>query len=352
MQDFKLSSWIPRALLIGLLLLSFKVLQEFLSTLTWSLIIAYITWPLFQWLNSKLSGRSNLSAALITVLLAIILALISVGLADMLRTELSHSYQALASNFTQDLQQLPSGITNIPWLGPYLQEKIAQLSNDQSGLIAQIQTQAQRSLGYVAGFLGSIGESLLKLGVILVTVFFCLRDGESAVRQLRLGLISFLGPDQNLYLQAIAQTTRAVVYGLVLAAMAQGVLAGIGYSVAGIQAPLLFGVLTAILAIVPMGATLVWLPLGLLLLLTNQYWQGIGLLLWGFLAVSTIDNVIRPLVISGASRVPLLVVMLGVLGGLSAFGGVGLFLGPVVLAVLLAVWQAWLKQQDPTAKHE
>ena len=84
----------------------------------------------------------------------------------------------------------------------------------------------------------------------------------------------------------------------------------------------------------------------LMLILTDQLWPGIGLLLWGFLVVSTVDNVIRPLVISGASRVPFLVVLFGVLGGLSAFGAVGLFLGPVILAVLLSVWQAWLKLQQ------
>jgi len=103
---------------------------------------------------------------------------------------------------------------------------------------------------------------------------------------------------------------------------------------------------TALLALVPMGATLVWMPVGIVLVLTEQPWQGIGLLLWGFLVVSTVDNVIRPLVISGAGRIPFLVVLFGVLGGLSAFGAIGLFLGPVILAVLLSVWQAWLKLQQ------
>jgi Ca2+-transporting ATPase len=123
-------------------------------------------------------------------------------------------------------------------------------------------------------------------------------------------------------------------------------LAGFGYYVADVKAPVLFGAITALLALIPMGATLVWLPIGISLILMDQLWPGIGLLLWGFLVVSTVDNVIRPLVISGASQVPFLVVLFGVLGGLSAFGAVGLFLGPVILAVLLSVWRAWLKQQQ------
>ena len=186
----------------------------------------------------------------------------------------------------------------------------------------------------------------MKLGVVLVTVFFCFRDGKEIINQLQQGLVRFLGKYQHVYLQAAGNTTRAVVYGLVLAALGQGILAGLGYTFAGVKAPVLFGAITALLAMVPMGATLVWLPIGIMLILTDQVWSGIGLLLWGFLAVSTVDNVIRPLVISGASRVPFLVVLFGVLGGLNAFGAVGLFLGPVILAVLLSVWQAWLKQQQ------
>jgi Ca2+-transporting ATPase len=186
----------------------------------------------------------------------------------------------------------------------------------------------------------------LKLGVVLVTVFFCFRDGKEIFNQLQQGLVRFLGKYQQVYLQAAGITVRAVVYGLVLAALGQGMMAGFGYYVAGVKAPVLFGAITALLALVPMGATLVWLPIGVMLILNDQLWPGIGLLLWGFLVVSTVDNVIRPLVISGASQVPFPVVLFGVLGGLTAFGAVGLFLGPVILAVLLSVWQAWLKLQQ------
>ncbi len=96
---------------------------------------------------------------------------------------------------------------------------------------------------------------------------------------------------------------------------------------------------------VPMGATLIWLPVCFGLIAAGQYWHGFGLILWGVFVVSTVDNIIRPLVISGAGRIPFLVVLFGVFGGLQAFGFVGIFLGPIILSVLLAVWQAWLKQQ-------
>jgi Ca2+-transporting ATPase len=336
---------IPGILLAGLLLLAYMVLSEFLLSLTWAFILAYVTWPLYRWLRHRLKNKSTLSAGLMTLMITTVIFLTIYWLANLLQEELKNAYQALLVSFSQGSYQLPEAINRIPWLGPYLQEWIDRLSSDWTGVAKDLAGWLRQWLGEFAYFLGNIGRYVVKLAVILVTLFFCFRDGEDAIKQSHQGIVRFLGKHQDVYLQAAGHTTKAVVYGLVLAALVQGMLAGIGYFVAGVRAPVLFGAVTALLALVPMGATLVWVPIGITLLLIDQIWAGIGLLLWGFLVVSTVDNVIRPLVISGAGRVPFLVVMFGVLGGLNAFGAVGLFLGPVILAVLLAVWQAWLEQQ-------
>jgi Ca2+-transporting ATPase len=335
---------IPGILLMGLLVLGYLVLREFLLTLTWALIISYIMWPAYRKLRHLLHGKATLSAAVMTLIITVVILLVTYWLAGMLQNELKIAYYLLTDNFNQKPYQLPEIVNRIPWLGSTTQEWLTRISNDQSGLAVQLANWAKQGLGEFARFLGGVGHNAIKLGVILVTVFFCFRDGEEIVRQIQQGLVRFLGEYQHVYLQAAGNTTRAVVYGLTLAALGQGILAGVGYTIAGVKAPVLLGAVTALLALMPMGATLVWLPMGIVLIVMDQLWQGISLLLWGFLVVSTVDNVIRPLVISGASRVPFLVVMFGVLGGLSAFGFVGLFLGPVILAVLLAVWQAWLKQ--------
>jgi Ca2+-transporting ATPase len=341
---------IPGILLAVLLILSFIVLREFLLALVWAIIIAYVMWPPYQWLRRQLKDRAALSAAVMTAIIAAVISLTLYWLAAMLQDETRIAYQSLVSNFTQDPFQLPDFISRIPWLGNYLQEWLNRLTNDRAEVAIQLADWAKQWLGEFAKFLGGIGRNVINLGVVLVTVFFCFRDGKEIIKQLQQGLVRFLGKYQHVYLQAAGSTTRAVVYGLVLAALGQGLLAGFGYFVAGIKAPALFGAITALLALIPMGATLVWFPLGIMLILTDQFWPGLGLLLWGFLVVSTVDNVIRPLVISGASQVPFLVVLFGVLGGLTAFGAIGLFLGPVILAVLLSVWQAWLQlQQDEHA---
>ncbi len=340
---------IPRVFLIGLLLLSYQVLTPFFISVIWAFIIAYITWLPYCKLRQQLNGNSTLSAALMTGLITMVILLALFWLVSSLQQDIKAAYQTLVNTFNQRVFRLPELITRLPWLAHYLQPWLEQLNNDRTGLITSLVTYGKQWLGQFAQFLGGIGGSLMKLGVVLVTVFFCFRDGEAALLQLRSGVINFLGDAQNVYLQAVGDTTRAVVYGLVLAAMGQGFLAGLGYLVAGVQAPMLLGVMTALLALIPMGAMLVWLPISLFLMLSGQFITGMGLLLWGFFAVSTVDNIIRPIVISGTSKVPFLVVLFGVFGGLMAFGAVGLFLGPVILSVLLSVWQAWLKLQPPPA---
>ena len=155
----------------------------------------------------------------------------------------------------------------------------------------------------------------------------------------------FVGARVDAYLAAVGVTTQAVVYGLVLTALAQGTLAGLGYWAAGVEAPVLLAALTVLVALIPFATPFVWGSIGVWLLLQGQLAAGVGLLLWGVLVVSWVDNLIRPLVISRATSIPFLLVMFGVLGGLAAFGLVGLFLGPVILAVLMAVWREWLEEQ-------
>ncbi|MDD1630002.1 MAG: AI-2E family transporter, partial [Methylococcaceae bacterium] len=282
---------IPGILLAGLLILGFMVLHEFLLTLVWAIIIVYVMWPPYQLLRRQLKDKAGLSAALMTAIIAAVILMIVYWFVAMLQDETKIAYQSLADNFTQGPYQLPDFVSRIPWLGEYLQEKIDRLANDRAAVAIQFANWAKQWLGEFAKFLGGVGQNVIKLGVVLVTVFFCFRDGKEIIKQLQQGLVRFLGKYQHLYLQAAGITVRAVVYGLVLAALGQGILAGVGYTIAGVKAPVLFGAITALLALIPMGATLVWLPISIMLILTNQLWPGIGLLLWGFLAVSTVDNV-------------------------------------------------------------
>lgn len=339
---------IPGVLFGILLWLSYAVLREFFLVITSAVIIAYVVWPLFQWLKGKFNSRTLLAAAVMTGLISVLISLAAYWLVNALQVEVLSVYQELLTNFAHSPKQLPESVTRFPWLSQYLQQFLDQLNADEAGIKTQLLDWAKQGLGQLAKFLGGVGRNIISLGFTLVTLFFCFKDGEKITRQLKLGFSRFLGEYQKIYLKAAGDTAQAVVYGLVLAAIGQGIIAGIGYSVAGVNAPALLGAITALFAMVPMGAPLIWLPVSLGLMASGSLWQGVGLLFWGVFIISTVDNVIRPLVISGAGRIPFLVVLFGVFGGLNAFGFAGLFLGPIILSVLLAVWQAWLKQQGPS----
>lgn len=337
---------VPSILLLILIWLGYEVLQGFFATIAWALIVAYIMWPLYEWIEVKLRLDAMLSASVMTGIIALMLMLGFYWLANVLQQEITSVYQGLTTNFTHLPKEVPDNLKKIPWLGDYLQQYLDQIHSNEGGARAKLLAFAKQGLGELGELAGNIGKNIIQLGLIIVALFFFFRDGQNSLIQLRRALQIFIGDNYKIYLETAGNTIQAVVYGLVLAALGQGLIAGIGYAIASVNAPVLLGVLTALFALVPMGATLIWLPVGLGLMLTENYWQGIGLLLWGVLAISTVDNIIRPLVISGAGHIPFLVVLFGVFGGLTAFGAIGLFIGPVILSVLLTVWRTWLNQQQ------
>src|SRR5436190_1421831 len=189
----------------------------------------------------------------------------------------------------------------------------------------------------------------VKLLLAVVSLFFVYRDGERLATQLTRGLEQVLGPRVHKYLQAIGQTVKAVVYGLVLAALVQGVLVGLGYWFAGTGAPVFLAALTTVSGLIPFAAPTIWGCVVAWLLLKGNTVAGVGLLIWGSIVMSWTDDIVRPFLISREAEVHFLVVMFGVRGGLAAFGLVGLFVGPVILAVLLAIWREWLLESAAAA---
>lgn len=333
--------------LAGLLLLGYRVLQPFLAPIAWAVILTYTTWPLYVRLKRLLGGRATWSALAMTLFLTAAILLPLVWLAAQLQAEIITVYYRLMSYVQEGPQPLPEFLARIPWLDGRLQALLDRVSGDVTALEAEAAAWLEYFRGELAGVAMGVGRFAMRLVLVLVTALFLYRDGEGFLDQAYRALHSFLGARVNVYFSAIGATTKAVMYGMVFAALAQGSMAGIGYWAAGLQSPLLLATFTTLIAVLPIPATyIVWSAIGLWLILTHRIVPGIGLLLWGALVVSWVDNVVRPLVISSAARIPFLLVMFGVLGGLVAFGVIGLFLGPVTLAVLLAVWQGWLEEQS------
>lgn len=332
------------ALLVGILLLTYAVLSPFLVPIIWAAILAYVCWPLHGRILRMMHLRPSGAAAITTLLLTVIIFVPIVWLTVLFQVETVNAYKELQA-FLANKPELPPALRQLPWLGLWLDQMMQQLTADPTALQMQLKQWMEQSGGELTGLVGGVGRNLAKLFIALFTLFFFLRDGARIFFEVQAILEGILGPRVRDYLQAIGHTTRAVVYALVLAALAQGIAAGLGYWAAGIQAPALMGAVTALAALIPFGAPVIWGGLTAWLLLTGHIYKGVALLLWGVLVVSWADNVVRPLVISNATRMPFLLVVFGVLGGVIAFGLVGLFIGPVVLAVSLAIWREWLEER-------
>ncbi len=337
------------ALLLGILLfLGYLVLEDFLVPLLWAAILAYVTWPINCRIRAALRGHSGSAALLMTLLLSVVIILPLIALLVSLRQEITGAFEWLRAILAGGSRMLPEWLPGLPWVGRRIADAADRIAANPELLGDWLAERATTLAGEAAGVAGVVGRNAAKLLLALVAVFFIYRDGEQLMLELRRGLSRLLGGQSEIYWSAGADMTRAVVYGLVLTAIAQGALAGMGYAVAGTGAPALLGVVTALFALIPFGAPVVWGGVALYLLWHGEIWSGVGVAIWGALAVSSVDNLVRPLVISATARIPFLLVLFGVLGGLSAFGLVGLFLGPVVLAVLLTVWRHWLEYGSPT----
>lgn len=336
-------------LIVALGLLAFAILQPFIVPIAWATIMVYTTWPMYLSVKRRLGGRATLAATAMTLLLSAAIVLPLLWLLATLRVELGSAYGALTDWLAQGPHQVPPVLAAIPGLGEWLQRSLDEMTAAPDGLKRQVGEWVEQGSGSLLNLLGGAGRNAVKLGMALITALFLYRDGETLLAQLREVLRRLVGSRIDGYLVATGATTKAVVYGLFLAALAQGALATLGYWFAGVDAPITLGILTAMFAMIPLGAPVVWVPVGLWLLMTGKTAAGIGLLLWGTVAVSWIDNLLRPIVISSASRTPFLLVMFGVLGGAAAFGLIGLFVGPVILAIAMAIWREWLGHGAPAA---
>jgi predicted PurR-regulated permease PerM len=329
------------AFLVFIFGLTFWVLSPFLASLAWAGILAYVTWPLHQWLCHRLPGRDNLAALLMTLGVAATLLLPMVWVLITLVADLAAASTTFKQISAHGLPPLPAGVSAWPG-GEWIVAQYQRVQADPEWVRAQIAALGLADVANLRNVAGDVGRNVGKFGLAVFALFFLYRNGDSVLTQFRGVATRWLGEAAPGYIQAVGVTVRAVVFGIVLTALAQGVLAGLGYWAAGVAAPALWGVITALVSLIPFVGPVVWVGLSLGLLAQGETQAALGLFLWGALVVSWVDNLIRPLVISGPTRIPFLLVFLGVLGGLNAFGLIGLFLGPVLLAVSVAIWREWL----------
>lgn len=326
---------------------SLLVLAPFTTALLWGAILAFSSWYPYSVLSRWMGNRRSL-AAVICVLLAAVIVLGPFVYAGASVSAHIDELAGLADRFRdQGLPPLPDWITGLPYVGSYLQNSWDKLIHADSEMVSNLRKLIAPVGHVVLGAGLSIGAGLGQLALSIVLAFFFYTGGEFAVAWLRAGMRRIAGERADHLLALAGNTVKGVVYGVLGTAFVQAVLAGIGFWIAGVPGAAILGFVTFFLSVIPVGPPLVWIPAALWLYHTGSLGWAIFMAVWGVGVVSMADNVIKPLLISKGTDMPLIWVMLGVFGGALAFGFLGVFIGPTLLAVAYALLRDWTIGSEP-----
>jgi predicted PurR-regulated permease PerM len=326
------------ALVIAVVFVSVWMLWRFLPALAWAGVLAIATWPLRDSLTRWGMGRTAV-AALLTFVLAVVLVLPLIALGIEAAREGGKMVQWL-NDIRQNGLGTPDWLSHLPYIGNtatvWWQANLAEPGAARV-LFGRAETSGIFTFTRALGI--EVASHLTILVFTLLTLFFLYRDGPSVVRQAHENADRLFGPgDWHFGLNA-AVAVRGTVNGFVLVGLVEGVLLGIAYVATGLSHAALLGLATGALATVPFGASLVFVGCALVLFVQSQTTAAIALLVFGSLVAFVSDHFVRPILIGNSTRLPFLWILLGIFGGLEAFGLIGLFLGPAIMSVLIAMWR-------------
>jgi predicted PurR-regulated permease PerM len=335
--------WLGRVLVVAVLvLLAIWILWDFLPALGWAAVLAIATWPLREW---QIRNSATPTAAAIS--LTLIIGLLIVGPLLILVFE-GAKEAVLILKWVRGLRETglgtPEWLPSLPWVGA----AVASWWADHLGSPEAAREFLGRgeSLGLM-GWSRHLGHEVIRrlvvLGFTLLTLFFLYQDGPLIIEQAHRIGDRLLGPPARRYGAEALAAVRGTVNGLVLVGLAEGAVLGVAYVVAGLRHPLLLGFATGVLATVPFGAPLVYTAASAILLMQSRTTAALLIFLFGSLVVFVADHFVRPVLIGRSTRLPFLLVLLGIFGGLETFGLLGLFLGPAIVAVVLALWREGAK---------
>lgn len=343
MKKEGMASWVFLVLFFGLAALAFWIVSGFVTAMLAGAILAYIFHPPYRWLAQK-TGQQSLSALLMAVLV-VMLAIIPVAFvvgnaADEARFVYVRTLQIVNTG-----QLLPGGCLPADSALCSAYGSVGAFISDPE---VQVYVQDAASKGTtfiitkVTDMVLALPSILLRAVIALFTMYYLLKEGPAIVSRIQ-GLLPVRKVHQRHIIDKLGEVTHAVVFGSIVVAIIQGFLGGIGFWAVGIKSPVIWGAVMSIFAVIPfLGTGLIWGPAGILLVIEGvtsgnpvSTYKGMGLLVYGLLLVSTIDNVIKPRIIGDRTGLHPVMVLVGVLGGLATVGLVGFVIGPLVLALLV-----------------
>ncbi len=323
------------------------VISSIFRTIVAGLIISYIFYPAYRFVNSRLKMRT-VSALLVTVVVLLLITVPAFFVTNKLSTEVSVAFvvtkqyleggtQSVACNKDALCKLVPE---NLKDLNPKLKASLTNTLGKGTEFIVKKTTEAILSLPGI----------VLHLFMVFFIMYYVFKDGARFVDKIKVGF-PLKKHRQDALIWQFNQVASAVIYGTVIVAILQAVLAGIGFYLFGMPSPIIWSIVTLIVSLVPfLGPFTVWLPASALLMLNGYYsgdnlvfLRGLGLFLYGLLIVSGIDNVLKPRIIAKKARIHPALVFLGIIGGVNLFGIVGFIIGPVIIAMLVTAYETYLQ---------
>lgn len=326
------------------------IIEPFLTAIVIAAILAVVTWPLFMRARVSMAGNTTFPAILMVFLIIVGVLIptsfLLVAIAQQIPKAVEIVREWIASGFT-----IPPAIAEIPRIGPWLHDQLL-FAIDPASLSSTLQKLLEPMSAWILNAAVNVSQGLLQLALVTFIVFFFYRDGAWFADRIKTLMRRVSGELSNELTNILVNTTRSVVFGLLGTALGQAIVAGIGFWIAGVPGVLMLSFMVFVLSIVPVGPPLIWGPAAIWLYSNGDPGMAAFLVLWGTLAVSSVDNFLKPVLIARGSSLPLALIFLGVFGGVIAFGFLGLILGPILLAVGLSMLQAWLRNPNLVRKFQ
>ena len=319
-----------------LLLLCWQLVRPFITPLAWALALAVVAHPLHGWLANQIK-KSGLAAAIAVFGIALVLAAVVVFVGQSLISSIGAATETFQSFFQTG--QWREQLAQIPWPGSLL----ASLEQ-QVNLSGQLQAMAGEVGKRASEF--AAGSALVFVQILLTffVLFYLFRDRRKALGTLR-SLVPLSEKETDKVFTRVADTIHATIFGTLTVAAVQGALGGLIFWWLGLPAPILWGAVMGLLAIVPvLGAFVVWLPAAIFLAASGQWGKAVILTLWGTVVVGLIDNLLYPVLVGKRLRLHTVPVFFAIVGGLVVFGAAGVILGPVILALTDAILEIWRRR--------
>ncbi len=337
------------AALVLLVLGSIVVLRPFIAAGLFAAVFVLATWPLYARLRKAVGGSDTWAAAIATLLIIVLVVLPFAWLVQTSIDRVPGWFAVARAAISEGLPPPPVWLQRIPVVGTMIESYWQDLAADPGALrdLGKRLIEIGREPLVLAGRV--IGEGILQLALANFIGFFFYRDGEAIVRSLRAGVARLAGTMADELIGTVEATVRGVVLGIVGTAVAQGAVAMVGFLIAGVPGALLLGGLTALVSIIPGGPVTVWVGATIWLLSKEELGWALFMAIWGAALISSIDNVVRPLLISRGASLSFALVFIGVVGGIIAFGFVGIFIGPTLLALSWRLWRTFIEQDTAPA---